>query len=245
MSKWQGPPKRLIIGIQARSTSHRFPRKVHSLICGKRALDLVIDSVAESVNYVNTAFQNMVFAEFYLLVPVGDEIVEKFPGNYIIEGSENDVLSRYKGLVDVAQPDYIVRITADCPLIPSHVISNIIKVGVINSYDYLANFFESDGELYRLVPDGFDCEFFSREMLTWTVKNVSDKSDREHVTTLMRTYPDWGKYGVVLPKVPYTDKKLSFDTQEDKETIELVKSTVDKAVMKAWGLFGKTCVHRY
>jgi spore coat polysaccharide biosynthesis protein SpsF (cytidylyltransferase family) len=234
-----------VIGIQARSTSQRLPRKVHAIVGKKRVLDLVLDAASESVNYVNTGFNGRVFSEFCLLVPTGDEIVEAFPDNFIIEGSEFDVLSRYKKMSDSLKPDYIVRITADCPLIPSHVITNIIKVGSMNNYDYVANFFEKGDKLFRLVPDGFECEFFSRKMLSWAHENATEKSDREHVTTIMRTYPEGYKYGVVIPKVPYTGKKLSIDTKDDLETISDLKSCVDEAVQKASVLFGKSSVHRY
>lgn len=238
--------KKLAVGIQARSTSTRFPRKVHAIVCGSPVLDLVIDSVAESVRYVKTRYGDMVSAENVLLVPSGDEITKEYDDKiFIIEGPEHDVLARYKKLADTKGLDYIVRITADCPLIPSSVITNVIKCGVMNNYDYVANFFEADGELFRLVPDGFECEFFSRDMLNWTFKNAVDKKDREHVTTLMRTYPDGWNFGVVMPRVPYTGEKLSIDTKEDLEKIIDIKSKIDRALTKARGMFGKTNVHKF
>lgn len=238
--------KKLAVGIQARSTSTRFPRKVHALVCGVPVLDLVIKEVSDSVHYINTRHRNDAVADFYLLVPVGDEITDLYHyRNFIIEGPEHDVLARYKKLAESKDLDYVVRVTADCPLIPSSVITNVIKCGVMNQYDYCANFFEHDGELFRLVPDGFECEFFSRKMLNWTIKNATDKKDKEHVTTLMRSYPDDFRFGVVIPRVPYTSEKLSIDTKEDHAKIEKLKSTVDRAILIARNKFGKQNVHRF
>lgn len=237
--------KKVVIGIQARSTSQRFPRKVHALIGGVPVLDLIMDAASKSADQFNENPKSNVAVEFYLLVPGGDEIVNIYDKNFVIEGSEKNVLSRYKTLAYSTNADYIVRITADCPLLPSPVVTNVIKVGTMNGYDYLANFFEADGKLYRLIPDGFECEFFSRKMLDWALENANTDSHKEHVTTVMRAYNQNFSFGVIIPHVPYTDKKLSLDTVEEQLEIDAIKKRVDAAVKRAKEMFGKNCVHRY
>lgn len=236
---------RVMIGIQARSTSKRLPGKVYATLGNKSILKNVIDSVVNSTIYLNDNDGRFgLHVQFCLLVPTGDKIVKDFRTK-CFEGSETDVLSRYKKMSDAVKADYYVRITADCPLIPSPVITRIIKLGVKNSYDYLANFFEKDGKLFRLVPDGYECEFFSREMLEWACANASTDSHREHVTTIMRTYPEWGNYGVLIPWGNTGDKKLSVDTLEDLERAQKEWETVDEAKREAEGLFGQGRAHRY
>lgn len=242
----QRAPKRLVVGIQARSTSHRLPGKVHATLGKTSVLSRVISAVAESAEYVNKNLRKHLNLDvsFCLLVPTGDVIKKTFSGR-IIEGDENDVLSRYKKMADMLKPDYIVRITADCPLIPSPVITNVIKVGATNEYDYAANFFEKSGSLYRMVADGYECEFMSARMLAWLSANAVDARDREHVTTLARSYPDGFNFGVIIPHVYQGDKKLSVDTIEDLERIRKEWELVDKARETAEVMFGKTKVHRY
>lgn len=241
----QRPPKRLIVGIQARSTSKRLPGKVHASLGDKTVLNAVLDAAQNAVLYVNRSLASLnVHASICLLVPKGDVIAKDFK-SWCIEGDENDVLSRYKQMADQRRPDYVVRITADCPLIPAPVITNVIKVGVVNDYDYAANFFVDHGSLYRLVPDGFECEFISTRMLDWADKNATSSSDREHVTPVCRTYPDGFKFGVVIPHSYQGDKKLSVDTHEDLERIRKEYEIVKNAREIAEDKFGKQAVHKF
>lgn len=239
--------KRIVIGIQARSTSKRLPGKVFANLGPSTVLGSVINACASAMTYINSNESRRGYhCTFALLVPYGDAIIEQFRAKFF-EGPEDDVLTRYKMMSDKIMPDYIVRVTADCPMIPSPSISKLIKMAVKNEYDYVANFFETKGDrkLIRLVPDGFDCEVFSRRMLDWCDKEATEMSDREHVTTLMRTYPEWGKYGVVLPYLDSSDKKISVDTVTDLENVRKEYSTLDEAKQLAIKMFGPNAVHRY
>ena len=54
-------------------------------------------------------------------------------------GSTEDVLDRfYKAVVDY-QPDYVVRVTSDCPLIDASLIDAVIEMTITNQLDYGAN----------------------------------------------------------------------------------------------------------
>jgi spore coat polysaccharide biosynthesis protein SpsF (cytidylyltransferase family) len=82
-------------------------------------------------------------------------------------------------------------------------------------------------------------------MLDWADSEAKSQSDREHVTTIMRTYPSWGTYGVVLPYENRETKKLSVDTEEDLARVRAEVNSIDQAQMVAEQLFGRTRVHRY
>lgn len=243
--------KKVYVGVQARSTSKRFPRKVFAKLGTSTVLGRVLRSVVSAKKYINANENHRgLFCYAALLVPFKDEIIgspEAAASDIdLIEGPEDDVLERYRLLADKFCPDYIVRITADCPMIPDHTIAKLIKVGVINGYDYLSNFFEDDRRgLIRLVPDGYECEFFSRRMLYWASDNATDPKDREHVTTIMRTYPEWGKYGVVLPYEDRGEKKCSIDTEDDLTRVRAEHERLDTAYWAAEQKFGGRRVHRY
>jgi spore coat polysaccharide biosynthesis protein SpsF len=111
----------VLIGIQARSTSTRLPRKCFEPLGGKRLLDHVIDSCHRAERYVNkNTYKNNYSASTALLIPEGDPLKKGFGSQVnIVEGPEDDVLTRYAIAVEKYKPDYICRITGDCPLMPS------------------------------------------------------------------------------------------------------------------------------
>lgn len=234
----------VVIGIQARSTSKRFPRKVFELIDGKPVLQHVIDACNKAAHYMNNhTHKTRVIIKTALVVPEGDEIVPAFKRRVtIIEGSENDVLSRYKTLSDRLGADYIVRITADCPLIPPPYISKSIKTALINGYDYYSNV---DTDI-RLSVDGHDVEVISSAVLDWASKTAVDPSDREHVTTLIRrSPPDWARLGHTIGFWDCSATKLSVDTLEDLERVRAHYGRRKSAIEECERRYGKGSAHSF
>ena len=67
-----------------------------------------------------------------LLVPKGDPLAKEFQGRVMVfEGPEDDVLARYANAVNGTHPDFIVRVTGDCPFIPPYIISTHVKKSII------------------------------------------------------------------------------------------------------------------
>jgi len=234
----------VVIGIQARSTSTRFPRKVFETIDGKPILKHVIDSCDRAAFYMNNhTHKTHVLVKVALAVPSGDEIIPAFKKkSIIIEGPEHDVLARYGILADRTGADYIVRITADCPLIPPYLITKHIKVATINAYDYVSNV----DEQCRTSIDGVDCEVISRRMLDYMLKNATEPKDREHVTTYARSNPpEWARVGHVIGHLDQSNLKLSVDTIEDLERVRAAYDRVKMAIDTAEKLHGKQSVHRF
>lgn len=228
------------IGIQARSTSERFPGKINELINGKSMLGHVIEASTKAQNYLNNWSNRKVHVELAVLIPVGDPISERLKGYSVIEGPEQDVLTRYMSLLRLKTPDYVVRITGDCPLLPSFMISKAITYAVDYTYDYLSNV---DGRC-RTAPDGFDVECVSAKLLKHLDK-VAVGADREHVTTLARrTPPPWQKSGCLINYVDLSGLKLSVDTMEDLERVRKEHEKVERALQTASRVFGKHAVHR-
>lgn len=234
----------VLIGIQARSTSSRLPRKCFELIGNKPLIQHVIERCEKASEYINkTPFHFPVRARVALLVPEGDEL-ETYGDNRIsiVSGPEQDVLSRYGKAAELFKPDYIVRITGDCPLIPPFLITKHVKLALLNSYDYVSNVEETA----RTAVDGHDCEVFSKAMLEFLLIEAKEASDREHVTTYARRLkPRWARFGNVIGYLDLSHMKLSVDTLEDLERVREEYKKTEDALLQAWKLHGKSSTHRF
>lgn len=177
-----------------------------------------------------------------LLTPTGDQLAKDF-GNYwtTLEGPEHDVLSRYHLLLNAFGPEVIVRVTADCVLIPPYIISKHIDLALKNGYDYVANV----DERWRTAIDGVDCEVFTPRMLQWAHEIATLPEDREHVTTIMRKCPpDWAKIGSTVGFFDMSHIKFSVDTQEDLDRVRTAYDAAQQKFGAAVNKLGSDKVHR-
>lgn len=233
---------RVLIGIQARSTSTRLPGKCFAKIGDKMLLEHVHDACQSAAKHIDRyAIKNGVSVNVAILVPAGDEIEKVFKDCIIVTGSETDVLSRYMKAAVAFDTDYIVRVTGDCPLIPPYLISKHITLAVERNYDYLSNAYGDN----RTTIDGVDCEVISRRILEYANKEAKDPKDREHVTTFIKSSPPvWAKRGCIIGFFDQSSVKLSVDTKEDLERVRNEYSSVYQHVSAAERTFGKHSVHR-
>lgn len=236
--------RRVLIGIQARSTSTRLPGKCYETIGGKRLLDHVINAANRAARFSNSfTFKREYDTDVVLLIPEGDPMRQKFwLQASIIEGPLNDVLARYVMACEAYAADFVCRITGDCPLIPPHVITRHISTAVAHDYDYISNV---DPEC-RLAPDGYDCEVISARMLTWLDTEAKSAYDREHVTSLARTAPPpWARRAITAGFVDQSDLKLSVDTPDDLERVRAVYDRTGSVLEIARERYGRDFVHRF
>lgn len=235
--------KRVLIAIQARSTSERFPRKVFEKIGNQTMLQHVVVHCKRAADYLNSRISTPIDAQVVLLVPQGDEIVQSADRLKvdILEGPEKDVLTRYATAARDRKADFIVRITADCPLIPPFLISKHVMLAVEKNYDYLSNVFEES----RTAPDGFDCEVMSSQLLAYLDQYAVTAEYREHVTLMARREPPRSsRIGCVVSFIHLADIKLSVDTPEDLERVRAQYERVKRCNQEAHDRFGRNCVHR-
>lgn len=216
------PPKLVLIGIQARSTSERLPGKVLMELGDRPVLTHVIDTCKQAAAYLNRNFSKLnAVAKVAVLAPKNDPLVSKYNRKItVIEGDEDDVLSRYVKAAHEECADYIVRITADCPFMASHVISRCAKAAIIKKQDYTTNI------LYRTFIEGQDVEVLTKRLLFWLDENAKEKEDREHVTYLLYKLFQLGKFPIlhgsgkpsinhILNEFDFSDIKTSIDTMAD------------------------------
>lgn len=223
---------KVLIAIQARSTNSRLPGKCNMEINGKTMLEWVIGAAQRSAQYINKGNRGLE-AQVALVIPVGDKLAERYETRRdltLVTGPEQDVLTRYKKAADQLNPDFTVRITSDCPLIPPYVISKHIIIAEKYGYDYVSNVHPT----VRMAPDGWDCEVISNKMLEWVDKIAIKDHDREHVTTLIRDNPPkWAKIANVLGHGEFSHLKLSVDTQEDLEFVRTYQKICSDKIEKA------------
>ena len=234
----------VLIAIQARSSSTRLPRKCFEPLGPKRLLDHVLDACGRAEKYLNkyTNVKNFTVSTI-LLIPENDPIKKGFHSQVeILEGPEFDVLTRFALAYKKLNPDYICRITGDCPLIPPFVISKHISLAVIKKYDYISNV----DEQCRLSLDGVDCEVMSRKMFEWLHENANDPMEREHVTILARTNPPkWAKMAFTASFFDQSAIKLSVDTKEDLEKVRAEYDRVGRKLQRAEKIYGRENIHRF
>ena len=225
--------KYVAIMVQARSNNSRLPGKCLADINGMPMLDRVLMAAEKSASYINNGEDKNIKVSTYLLVPYGDMLIDKYCHRLktkLFVGSEKDVLARYMLAVNNIMPDYIVRITSDCPLIPPFLITKHIVNAVNYNYDYVSNVHPD----VRMAPDGWDCEVISKKLLTWADETATSEYDREHVTTIIRSQPpEWAKRACVLSHGEFSTLKISVDTEEDLEYVRNYHRVISQKVDKA------------
>jgi spore coat polysaccharide biosynthesis protein SpsF len=172
---------RTVAIIQARSGSERLPGKVLMDLHGWSVLEWVVNRI-RAVNLIEPVIDDIVVA-----IPKGDPVKQECGriGVKCFEGSEKDVLSRVYKCAKKHKADWILRITADCPLIEPKMVW-----GLINKRwrEYQALAFNR-----KKIPGGWDAELFSFE---WLKKTNRTAKEREHMSKEMRgplqDYLDWG-----------------------------------------------------
>lgn len=233
---------KVLIGIQARSGSTRLPNKAHELIAGTSILSRVIAACQAAASVIKAKTEAE--TEVAVVTPYHDTIAFEYRDRVaIVEGPEHDVLSRYMIAVEKLRADYLVRITGDCPLIPSNVIVGLTNLALSHKYDYISNV----DERFRTSIDGTDCEVISTRLLTHISELAKEAYDREHVTPFIRhSPPEWAKIGVAIGHFDLSKHtKLSVDTEEDLDNVRLSFSSTLSKFTAATRVYGKGRVHRF
>tara|TARA_B100000795_G_C22652678_1_gene380910 strand:- start:30 stop:731 length:702 start_codon:yes stop_codon:yes gene_type:complete len=94
-------------------------------------------------------------------------------------GSEKNVLDRYYQSATEHKAKFIIRLTADCPLIDYRLVDKLITLFKKKKVDYVSNIIK------RTFPHGMDMEMFTYRTLERLWKEVKSKDDKEHVTSYL------------------------------------------------------------
>jgi len=165
------------IHIQCRLGSSRLPGKVLLPLGGRRLLGWVVHRCqgSEEADALQLAVGNR---------PENEAIVEWAKRNEVsfVQGSEENLLERHLSIADQHGADTIVRITGDCPFVPSSEIDQVIQAHRSNEAGYTTNAVED-------MPTGFAVDVIDVQVLrelselgdTHPVARLRDNPDKWHV----------------------------------------------------------------
>jgi spore coat polysaccharide biosynthesis protein SpsF len=194
---------RIVVIVQARTTSSRLPGKVLQEIAGQPMLVRVVQRLAraETIHQVVVATTTD---------PSDDPIAAlcSVNGYPCYRGSLHDVLDRFYQAALAYHADIIVRITADCPIIDPRLVDLTVKAflglehnlpgrisqrannlnGQPYPFDFAANRLPPPWK--RTFPIGLDTEVCSLPALERAWKEADQKYQREHVMPYL--YDDVG-----------------------------------------------------
>lgn len=190
---------------QARTGSSRFPKKILSKVGNQSLLELHIKRIQKSKKIDKIIIATTENSE--------DDIIENEAKRLKVgcfRGSEYDVLDRFYKSVKNINPDYIVRLTSDCPLIDSHLIDTVIEKTINFHFDYCSN------TLIESYPDGQDIEIFNFKSLKISWEKAKLNSEREHVTPYIKNNPKIFKiFNVHSGYMKYRDVRMTVDEPQD------------------------------
>ena len=201
-----------IVMIQARCGSSRLPSKVLKDLSGKPELQWVVERVQRSKRIDEVMVLTSIKKNNLPLIRLCTEM-----GIRTFIGSEEDVLDRYYQAAKLLQPEYVIRVTADCPLFDWRYLDMAVKQMEMDT-DYMAEITES-------FPDGEDIEIVKYSVLQKSWKEANLASEREHVTMYIRNHQEQFRIqNLECPIREIGDKRWTLDEDEDYEFISAVYS---------------------
>ena len=163
--------------IQARCGSTRLPNKVLKDLCGKPALQRMIERVQKSKMVDEVVVVTSIERNNLPILNLCSEI-----GIRVGIGSEDDVLDRFYQTAKLLKPEYVIRLTADCPCFDAELLDMALS-GMDEDADYM-------GMLSESFADGLDLEIMKFPALEKSWKEAEHSFEREHVTQYIVRHPE-------------------------------------------------------
>lgn len=216
----------VILVTQARIGSSRLPGKVLKKIGNKTLLDIHLERIKKSKLVDEIIVATTTEEGSQKIVDIADN---QDVGYY--KGSIDNVLDRFYKSVAAKAPDWIVRVTSDCPLLDPDVIDLVISTALKNDVDYCSN------TLFEDFPDGQDVEVFKFSALKKAWEEATSIVDKEHVTPYIhRNSSVKGGNLFTSLDVPcfknYNQIRMTVDEPEDFEVITWIINQVGAG--KTW-----------
>ncbi|AMO84410.1 3-deoxy-manno-octulosonate cytidylyltransferase [Solibacillus isronensis B3W22] len=195
---------KLISIIQARMGSTRLPGKVLKPLGDTDVLSYVvarcrkIEGVAEVIVATSS-------------LPQDDAIAEWCKDHFIsyYRGSEKDVLDRYVQCAKYYKPDYVMRVTSDCPFVDYEMASEMVALAKSTQVEII--------DIKKELPRGLAVEIISYDALC-RIHNISTEiRHREHVTYYAYEFKEEFKRASYEPPAnrQYPQLRITLDTVED------------------------------
>ena len=153
-----------------------------------------------------------------------DQIIRdicKSAGVQCFDGHPTDLLDRHYQVAVQEQPDAVVKIPSDCPLIDPAIIDKVLTAYIENhdKYDFVSNLHPAT------YPDGNDVEVFSMSALEAAWRESTKELERQHTTPFIWEQPERFRIMNVAWEsgLDYSmSHRFTIDYQEDYEFIKAV-----------------------
>ena len=163
----------LVLIIQARMHSTRFPNKVISDLGGSPLIERILQRVKKIGKIGKIIIATTKRRDDDILVEIA-----KLNKVEVYRGSENDLVDRYYQAVKGKKVSHILRLPADNPIPDPTEYNRLINYHLNTDNDFSSNIcnFMMNG-----YPDGFGVEIFTVESLKRIWKKEKRKRFREHI----------------------------------------------------------------
>lgn len=200
-----------ILIIQARMGSTRLPGKILFPLGKSTVLDYVVQRCRQDSRIAEVIVATSTLKQ--------DDPIRDWCASHAVacfSGSENDVLSRYYECAAEYDPDYVIRVTSDCPFIDYSLISGIMELVEQKKCDIVL----LGGEPAR----GLWSEIVSFDTLARINRMGLLPRHREHVTYYAYEFPEQFLAQIyVLPsQLLHPELRITLDTPEDYELLRRI-----------------------
>jgi spore coat polysaccharide biosynthesis protein SpsF len=164
--------------LQARTSSSRLPGKVLLPVLGQPMILLQIERLKRAKR-----LDALVLATS--TDPSDDALadVAASSGVGVHRGSLDDVLERFVTAAEPYAPQWVVRLTGDCPLADPQLIDRLVSETLSAGADY------GSTALAPTFPDGLDAEIARLDVLKTISSEQRTPAEREHVTLAIYRNP--------------------------------------------------------
>lgn len=199
-----------LVMIQARCGSTRLPNKVLKDLCGKPALQRMIERVQRSKLIDEVMVVTSIEKNNLPILKLCSEM-----GIRVGIGSEDDVLDRFYQTAKLLKPEYVIRLTADCPCFDAELLDQAISEMKPDT-DYMAMTSES-------FADGLDLEIMKYSALEKAWREANHSFEREHVTQYIVRRPEMFKLQNYESPIGYFGNyRWTVDQPEDFEVVQRI-----------------------
>lgn len=196
--------------IQARCGSTRLPNKVLMDLCGKPVLQRMIERVQLSRRIDEVMVVTSIEINNLAILKLCSQI-----GVRIGIGAEDDVLDRFYQTAKLLDPEYVIRLTADCPCFDGGLLDLAIE-NMGEDVDYCGMVSES-------FADGLDLEIIKFSALEQAWREARHSFEREHVTQYIVRHPELFKIQNFESPIGYFgNHRWTVDEPEDFEVVDRI-----------------------
>jgi spore coat polysaccharide biosynthesis protein SpsF (cytidylyltransferase family) len=211
---------------QARIGSTRLPEKILKTVNDESLLEIHLKRILKSERITKLKVATTTEPDSEKIVKIAKKV-----GVEIYKGSVDNVLDRFYQTALPEDPDWIVRLTSDCPLIDPVIIDHVIDLAISKNLDYASN------TLDPTFPDGLDTEIFKFSALKKAIREAKLPSEFEHVTPYIwknSTYKGGKlfKSDCYKNSIDFSSFRLTVDTIEDFKVIEKIINLI--GTDKSW-----------